>query len=233
MAEVVSFTTGKQGSGLFSVKTRAWSLSLSFLLHPRLTAPGHCNAGQFSTTVCPRKRWYKKQSAAVVSFFAMKQFTCPVCKRQEPCTYEGEKKKPTIHLNVHWQGLPITVTSSGKQCYPCPRCELDENGESRIRTWTQAKLRIHKRLRQNFTRHHHGKLADFYTPEEIVKFYDDARRLRCELIHGPDIDQREEPPTNLSKAESPEPPPRKEGTGSCRHHQSCLGRVLAGTRRER
>ena len=139
----------------------------------------------------------------------MKQFTCPVCKRQEPCTYEGENKKPTIHLNVPWQGLPLTVTSSGEQCYPCPRCELDENGESKIRTWTQAELRIHKRLRQHFTRHHHGKLADFYTPEEIVKFYDDARRLRCELIHGPEIEQREEPPTNSSKAESPEPPPKR------------------------
>ena len=139
----------------------------------------------------------------------MKQFTCPVCKRQEPCTYEGEKKKPTIHLNVPWQEVPLTVTSSGEQCYPCPRCELDENGEPKIRTWTQAELRLHKRLRQHFTRHHHGKLADFYTPEETIKFYDDARRLRCELIHGPENEQREEPPTDPSKDKSPEPPPKR------------------------
>ena len=42
-----------------------------------------------------------------------------------------------------------------------------------------------------------------------MKFYDDARRLRCELIHGPDIEQREEPPTDSSKAESLEPPPKR------------------------
>ena len=45
MAEVVSFFTGTRGSGLFLVKTRAWSPSLSFQLHPRLTAPGHYNRG--------------------------------------------------------------------------------------------------------------------------------------------------------------------------------------------
>ena len=139
----------------------------------------------------------------------MQRFTCPVCKRQEPCTYEGERKKPTIHLNVPWQGIPLTVTSSGEQCYPCPRCELNENGEPKIRTWNQAELRLHKRLRQHFTRHHHGKLSDFCTPEETVKFYDDARRLRCELIHGPDSEQREELPTNSSKGKSPEPPPKR------------------------
>ena len=36
-------------------QTRAWSPSLSFLLHPRLTAPGHCNRGSIFNHRWPKE----------------------------------------------------------------------------------------------------------------------------------------------------------------------------------
>ena len=114
----------------------------------------------------------------------MPSYVCQVCKIALHCIYKGNKTKPTIEVSVPWQNTSLTVMSAGEHCLPCPRCETAD-GEIRISYWEQADTRLHKRLRQHFSRHHQAKLKDIYSPAEIIKFYADARTLRCQLIHGP------------------------------------------------
>ena len=113
------------------------------------------------------------------------RYLCPICKRQERCTTEGSSKKASIHVTPLWTRLQLTVLDNGEHCLPCPTCETNEDGERTIANWDHADLRLHKRLRQHHVRYHHSKLNEIFTKEEIANYYADARRLRCELIHGP------------------------------------------------
>ena len=99
--------------------------------------------------------------------------------------------------------------SAGEHCLPCPRCETAD-GEIKIKYWEQADIRLHKRLRQHFSRHHHAKLHEVYSPPEVAKFYADARNLRCQLIHGPT--QPSSPPESniLASAPAREKSPRAQ-----------------------
>ena len=142
-----------------------------------------------------------------------RMYMCQICKRNLPCCYEGDSSKPTIILKVAWTNSPLTVVSSGEQCYPCPNCEKDINGEAKINHWEQAEMRLHKRLRQHFTRHHHAKLSDVFTPVEISDFYDQARKLRCELIHGPPGEHRGETSSASESSCIQQPPTPEEGPG--------------------
>ena len=113
------------------------------------------------------------------------RYLCPICKRQERCTTEGSSKKASIHVTPLWTRLQLTVLDNGEHCLPFPTCETNEDGERTIANWDHANLRLHKRLRQHHVRYHHSKLNEIFTKEEIANYYADARRLRCELIHGP------------------------------------------------
>ena len=130
-------------------------------------------------------------------------WTCSYCKRSLPATTEGAQKKLTIRVKPNWCTAPLTVIDGGENCYPCPSCE-EKDGVRTITHWDHADMRLHKRLRQHHHRSHHVKLGEKYTPTQVVEFYDDARRLRCELIHGPDdsgIHPRETPATKTPPKE--------------------------------
>jgi hypothetical protein len=98
----------------------------------------------------------------------MPRYTCQVCKKALPCRYEGEKKKETIKVITTWTAEPIEVQNGGEQCYPCPLCESDETGEAKITHWDQVEGRMHKRLRQHFTRHHHKLLKEAYSSDQVL-----------------------------------------------------------------
>ena len=143
-------------------------------------------------------------------------WTCGFCKRSLPATTEGTSKKKTVRVQPEWSPVPLTVIDGGEQCYPCPQCE--EKDEIRAIThWDHADIRLHKRLRQHHARAHQQKLHDKYSSAAVVQFYEDARRLRCELIHGPDDashTQRETPvpktpPNEQEPAHDPETPTRR------------------------
>ena len=185
-----------------------------------------------------------------LSHSAMPRYTCQVCKKALPCRYEGEKKKETIKVITTWTSEPIEVQNGGEQCYPCPLCETDETGEAKITHWDQVEGRMHKRLRQHFTRHHHKPLKDAYSSDEVAEFYVKARQLRCKLIHGPDnltkmpeTSEEEHQPTSSSNPSTPKKTssstttdaspqglstPRKEGPSKNEPSSSNRSRWLSG-----
>lgn len=138
-------------------------------------------------------------------------WVCQFCKRAVPSITEGTSKKQTIKLRPTWTSSALTVMDSGEQCYPCPTCESDSEGRRIITHWEHADIRLHKRLRQHHARNHQQLLRDAYTTEEVVQFYKDARRLRCELIHGPNdraTTRQATPPKDPEPVGSPETPTR-------------------------
>lgn len=137
-----------------------------------------------------------------------REYTCQVCKKSLPCEYQGDQTKLTIILHPTWTSSSLTVLSQGEHCLPCPTCEQDEHGTVKITHWAQAEIRLHKRLRQHYQRHHQTKLSDAFSPVQSKEFFDDARRLRCELIHGPPLGHAEPPssPRPGSSSQDPRPP---------------------------
>ena len=72
---------------------------------------------------------------------------------------------------------------------PCPDCErpqkIGPKEDFRITSWENIGTRLHTRVRQHYVRHHNYRLNEIYDAQGVTKYYDDARRLRCELLHGP------------------------------------------------
>ena len=112
-------------------------------------------------------------------------YTCHVCRRKERSLNSHTGKKPSIVLIPSWTSIKLTVYDSGEHCLPCPLCETTPEGNRAITHWDHPQTRLHKRLRQHVVRHHQKRLHELFTPDEVTSFYADARRLRCELIHGP------------------------------------------------
>ena len=144
-------------------------------------------------------------------------WACSFCRRTLPAVIAGSKKKPTISVKPAWLDSPLTIIDAGEHLYPCPDCETVE-GHRKITDWHNADFRLHKRLRQHFVRTHQQLLRQKYSATEVVEFYNDARRLRCELIHGPNDRERisEETPVTTpaevpesTAAKSPETPTRR------------------------
>lgn len=123
----------------------------------------------------------------------MPMFTCPSCKRAIPCVHQGEGRKRSVLLRVSWHKDPLTVINRGENCYPCPLCE-DPDGSTGITHWDNADLRLHKRLRQHFGRHHQQPMP------KGAEFQDKARDLRCQLIHGPQGETSPSTSPSTSKA---------------------------------
>ena len=142
-------------------------------------------------------------------------WVCGYCSRSVPCVTEGTSRKKSIHIHPTWTKIRLTVLDTGEQCYPCPTCETTD-GRRAITHWDHPDIRLHKRLRQHHARAHHQLLREKYNATEVVEFYDDARRLRCELVHGPndrDAVVRDTPATTPPRlpepAASPDTPSRR------------------------
>ena len=133
-------------------------------------------------------------------------------KKSLQCEYQGDETKLTIILQPTWTSSRLTVLSQGEHCLPCPTCEQDEQGNVKITHWAQAEIRLHKRLRQHYQRHHQTKLSDAFSPVQSKDFFDDARRLRCELIHGPPLGHAEPPSSPTPAASSQDPRPATPNT---------------------
>lgn len=120
---------------------------------------------------------------------------CEICYQQSDCFIEGAIPKHTVKVILPWCNEIAVVRHRGEQCYPCPDCEraaASEGGQQdqeerwSINSWENISSRLHTRLRQHYARHHHCFLNQVYkTPEEVKEFYVTARRLRCQMIHGP------------------------------------------------
>ena len=142
----------------------------------------------------------------------MPSYTCQTCDKSFHSYVEGDARKPTIRIRVTWQAELLTVVNNGEICYPCPRCEEGSSGICEIKSWDNAEVRLHKRLRQHFHRHHQAKLSKTFSSEGIAAFYEKARKLRCDLLNGPSIDAQVECPATPEKS-LPLPKPRTPGTG--------------------
>ena len=142
----------------------------------------------------------------------MPSYTCQTCDKSFYSFVEGDARKPTIRIRVTWQSELLTVVNNGEICYPCPRCEEGSSGICAIKNWDNAEVRLHKRLRQHFHRHHLGTLSKTFSTEGISQFYEKARKLRCDLLNGPPIDTPIECPATPEKS-LPLPKPRTPGTG--------------------
>ena len=138
-------------------------------------------------------------------------YTCPVCKRKERSVNSRAGKKPSIILIPSWTPDKITVYDAGEHCLPCPLCETSAEGRRSISHWDHPQTRLHKRLRQHVFRHHQKKLNELFSPSEVTSFYADARRLRCELIHGPKSPSAvsADSPPSQDNAPDPTSPPRR------------------------
>ena len=116
-------------------------------------------------------------------------YTCGVCKKQMSCYTEGTHTKETIRVVLPWMNKTATVVQNGEQRLPCPDCErprgLAPQEDFHITSWDNISTRLHCRVRQHYVRHHNYRLNEIYDLGGVAKYYDDARRLRCELIHGP------------------------------------------------
>lgn len=160
-------------------------------------------------------------------------WVCNYCKRAVPCTTDGVGKKQSIHLRPDWTTVSLTILDAGEQCYPCPECEKGNDGRRTILHWDHADIRLHKRLRQHHARAHQQLLKEKFTSAEIVEFYNDARRLRCELIHGPDdpglsltkaapAKEPDTPPKDPERAKSPETPRRRARNVSAKESHAII-----------
>jgi len=123
---------------------------------------------------------------------------CDMCYKQSDCFIEGAIPKQTVKILLPWCNQVAVVRHRGEQCYPCPDCEreavssvgsvgiIQRNEEIRIQSWENISSRLHTRLRQHYARHHHCFLNQVYkTPDEVKEFYITARKIRCQMIHGP------------------------------------------------
>ena len=116
-------------------------------------------------------------------------YSCSWCKKQMSCYTEGTHTKETIRVILPWMNKTTTVVQSGEQRLPCPDCERPEKHDPKedfhITSWDNISTRLHCRVRQHYIRHHNYRLNEIYDAQGVTKYYNDARRLRCELLHGP------------------------------------------------
>ena len=119
----------------------------------------------------------------------MATFTCGVCKKQMSCYTDGQPPNQTVRVVLPWSSNIVVVLYKGEHCYPCPDCEkpvnLGKDEKWDVSSWDNIQSRLHKRLRQHYTRHHHFQLKQVLDHEGVINFYDEARRIRCQLLHGP------------------------------------------------